>query len=986
MKKLVSILMAVLMMAALLPASLAFATDGEAEESTTPQVRPGGTIVIPAADDYPKYNVEPNGGQDNKGKATAATAYKGDLWIDLSKEELVIKEGFDFTVAAYSIDGGGKWVSGGINAAAFAKALDKGMTLWVADKFDSKNKIPTEYVAPKAAAGEEKEVIEVLAARIVKFPEIGARPKAEKLTVNFGVCSSNVWDTYNRWTLTAKGETDNKALAITEDHQTHKYQIALTSDGKKPGTEGWGYFPQDGGINLTPTGKKIMYLVRTAPVVGKENIAASKAYKVTPKAMGKKTSVKADYKKEIIVMKVNQVLVTDGAYKKLNTKWDYFAEDENKDKVVEIEEGSTEALRTIEDGKIYVCKDKKASAIIGGYLDEGHKLLYAFTRGASNKVGTTFQPITLAERAPLEFKSLASSINKKNRKLTIPKTMEVFNVDKEKWGSLPKYDSSVEMPIRVKSAAKANPKGTDSGKAASKQALLSVYYGPYLADAKKQTMKDGTLDAQIVTNILELVRARAGIGLSNASFKYDKDATTKAEDITKLVADITEKVEKAKGKNPTVVKFVSNDDFDKIDVSFVASTAKDENDQDVVVYAYDEASRVMTIEGKVIVKKTTGSTAAADICETEALTYTYNVTDKKLDEVEATIEAIGTELEVAIDKADPATEGVANDVKTAILAELKKIDDKITDSTKKRFTNVMAQTGAAITVTPVAGDDSQNPHTKGDGKYTVNVKLLYKTAEYAEREVEVDVEFVKDSVQLGKNLTALKTQILGTNTDGGTDGVWFNAQKAMTDYKAAGGKDTDTVYKALTNAIAAESKKYETVALIKALADPTQAMIDALERWVGKGKVPAGTDPVTAEVPGTGVIGATENLVAVTPAKDLETAKANAKIALDKWNNPTTGAGVRYKAEYLRVNPGKVNDTFEQLTDIQPYTNTKDKAKNTVAQPALDTEMTTAEIDAFTTANTSALKTWISELNAKLEALETAIKTLQGQNPPAPQS
>jgi hypothetical protein len=194
------------------------------------------------------------------GKSVPADATPNDnAKINLTEETLTT-EGFN--IEAYSTDGGVTWKAGSLSDKDFAKLLNKGFELWLCYKDYNKN------AGKPQGSGDEH--------NIIAFAKVNKRPDAPKLTVNYEIAADKTGETPGQWVLTTKGGTTAVKSNI---------EIALAS-GKKPDENGFGIFPETGGIQvkeLTGTKpEKTVYYYRTAPTQsGGAYTAASRAKKIT---------------------------------------------------------------------------------------------------------------------------------------------------------------------------------------------------------------------------------------------------------------------------------------------------------------------------------------------------------------------------------------------------------------------------------------------------------------------------------------------------------------------------------------------------------------------------------------------------------------------------------------------------------------------------------------------------------------------------------
>ncbi|MCL1819348.1 MAG: hypothetical protein FWG36_01685 [Oscillospiraceae bacterium] len=194
----------------------------------------------------------------------------GSNHINLAAETVSI----DFTVAAYSLDGGKKWKKGPLPTdKKLAGLFNKGFELAVADKWNDKDVKEGKTVIAKKGVAED--------AAIVSFPKIEKRPKGneEKLAAFYWSVDTDTW------VLSKKGSTEYTA-------PTGRYEWAASSNGKTPSGE-WSSIPAKGWAIEQP-GKKVTYLFRTVAVAsGDTFIPSSKIFKIKPAAFLKAPTYKA---------------------------------------------------------------------------------------------------------------------------------------------------------------------------------------------------------------------------------------------------------------------------------------------------------------------------------------------------------------------------------------------------------------------------------------------------------------------------------------------------------------------------------------------------------------------------------------------------------------------------------------------------------------------------------------------------------------------
>lgn len=215
--------------------------------------------------------------------------------INLAKETVKVP----FTVAAYSVDGGRKWKKGTLPAAdKLSKLFDKGLTLWVASKYNEKDIKKDKMVVEKKGVASS--------ATVVMFPAIEKRPKAntEKLAPYYWT------ENPDTWVLCKKGSTGYTAPEGT-------YEWAETNDGKTP-KGSWQEMTipsveenadhSSDGLKLKQPGEKVSYLFRSV-ATEKEDVytPAGKAFKVSPAALNKAPTYKEpSAKKGTAVLKLKK--------------------------------------------------------------------------------------------------------------------------------------------------------------------------------------------------------------------------------------------------------------------------------------------------------------------------------------------------------------------------------------------------------------------------------------------------------------------------------------------------------------------------------------------------------------------------------------------------------------------------------------------------------------------------------------------------------
>ncbi|MDR0248252.1 MAG: hypothetical protein LBI44_01095 [Oscillospiraceae bacterium] len=300
--------------------------------------------------------------------------------INLTSETLILPE--DYTPEAYSLDGGSKWKVGAPPAGdEFAKLFRKELILWVTDTYNQKSK--------ESAEG----------ARLVKFPRINARPKAnvDKLKPYYVPDIAGGGGDY--WVL-----AENKSsVAVYEG-----YEYAETIDRKTPDDKGWIPVPS-GGFPMSD--KKTMYLARTAASsLSGMYTPASKPFKVKPLAYSKPTKYKISYKTETIRLKAGEIYSFNG-------------------------------------GKTWKSVTERTVIEVSENIGKGRDILV-------RKAATGKSPRTADQTlTPLPRQTLTTGpLSCVNGKITNDMRLyEVYNDTTKKWGRMPKPPgSSVTYTVRLK--------------------------------------------------------------------------------------------------------------------------------------------------------------------------------------------------------------------------------------------------------------------------------------------------------------------------------------------------------------------------------------------------------------------------------------------------------------------------------------------------------------------------------------------------------
>lgn len=372
----------------------------------------------------------------SKGSEDTNTYEANSAIIDLVEETLTLPDAFD--AAAYSVDGGQKWKNGAPSS-DISKLLNKDLELYIVSSYDKQTK--------GAAKG----------ATIIKFSKIKARPKTDKLIINYAVYADKTGSTPGQWTLSAKGTTTAANVS--------GLQIAVSADKKTPDESGWGNFKPGQGINVKDTiGKpeKTVYLIRTAPKGGSGAQAASKPFKVTASGLLKAPAFKIDYKNESIKLKEDAIFVAG------IVSIDADASDTDP---VYIWQNDTALKPVTKDGAKTPMPIKSKTT-----SHYGKTLLFRLQASSSGKKpASAVQEITILEETVLRACDFKPTIN--NGVLKLPAGYEANAGGK--WGaSVPKNVNTVE--VRIKCTAKYNAKTNSStGITASNSITVSLSNGVY---------------------------------------------------------------------------------------------------------------------------------------------------------------------------------------------------------------------------------------------------------------------------------------------------------------------------------------------------------------------------------------------------------------------------------------------------------------------------------------------------------------------------
>lgn len=494
-KRSFSIVLALLMIASFAPMAFASSTPTsgtdsslEEEKNTTytfePNIDNDNTDVV-----YVTYATERAGA--SVGAAVAVPAYTAatpTFGLDLTNEKLINGDATTpaFSYAGYSVDGGGKWKKGSVDAKVLSGLLKKGGTLWLASVMNAKGNGPEEGAAEVAEseAGKGDGKAAVTSATIVKFAAIEAAPKKPAYIPNYALKSSKDDADDGYWTLSSKDKTD----AVAEDLAS--LIVAWAKDGKnvtKLGVETgvadsgyeYGKFPTDGICVGLTTGDKVgkqTYFVRyTATLKDGKYTPGSAIAKVKVSDQIKAPKLKPDYKKEVLKLKADTTIQFQGTA--VSTA---------------VTAGTDGFAVPAAGGTIYATKENaKSPALLGTFLTEDVTEVHAFSSATVKKPASAYQVITLAARAVLSDVTFTPD----KGKVKPAKTLEFYDATKKKYGGFPKVTGAYTGTARLKSTAKVTKTGV-TGNAASADGALTVTWGKFVSG---KTEKDGITAAELIS-------------------------------------------------------------------------------------------------------------------------------------------------------------------------------------------------------------------------------------------------------------------------------------------------------------------------------------------------------------------------------------------------------------------------------------------------------------------------------------------------------
>jgi C1A family cysteine protease len=230
-------------------------------------------------------------GSDPAGSAVVPSLNAPGATINLTSETISLPS--NFTVAAYSLDGGKKWRKGALpQGDRFGRLFNKETEIWLSDTWIDK------------AVREGREVVLAKGvpsfANKIQFPKINQRPRPDRLTVFYPQSNAGIY------VIAERSDTGGTPLSTG-------YEWAGTSNGKTPNDGGWNNLSA-GGFNMADVVPRMTVLVRSSAVASSEvNIPAGRTLRFRPRPFGKAPNYKVNTKKGIVALRANDAYSTDGS-------------------------------------------------------------------------------------------------------------------------------------------------------------------------------------------------------------------------------------------------------------------------------------------------------------------------------------------------------------------------------------------------------------------------------------------------------------------------------------------------------------------------------------------------------------------------------------------------------------------------------------------------------------------------------------------------
>ncbi|GHV09812.1 hypothetical protein FACS1894217_14700 [Clostridia bacterium] len=440
------------------------------------------------------------------------------IQLNMLTEKLTVPED---TIAAYAIDD--KWKTGVPTDNVIKKLIDKGGVLKLTTAWDSKNKEPQKFVAAKDGAEE------IAAATTYLFAKLNPRATVDKYVANYTAISEG------EWTLTEKGAAVSKSVGLILAFSADKGRTAIADATEK---EVWYELAADKGIEVRPLPsdgkpKADTLIYKVAPTA---STGASKAIKVKVASEQKVPSVKADYKKGIIKVKVGQKIFT-------GEKGDF--------------DSTATALKTAaafkaaEADQYFAGFDKeaaKAGLNISGLLiakpaaDPAPAEVTIWTAATAAKPASAYLTYKLAYQAAALTAAAVGTVEK--GKLKQDSKVESYDKTKEKWGKV-KISAKADVIFRLKSTAKAtkaqyNEAGyfeVDDSElfATGAEDTFTVTWGKYFEGTKEKTGVLGVYpQEEYATVIAELAKITSSLftaGIAEADVTNLATAISEVQDL-----------------------------------------------------------------------------------------------------------------------------------------------------------------------------------------------------------------------------------------------------------------------------------------------------------------------------------------------------------------------------------------------------------------------------------------------------------------------
>jgi len=216
------------------------------------------------------------------GSVTVHATNNPNAYINLITETV---HNIPFTVAEFSINGGGRWRRGALPTGnAFSNLFNRGLTLWVRSE---------------VGGGTE-----------IHFPAINARPRANAERLR-------PWYSADTWALRARPARDN-TLESPPAAPTSAYMWVqgYTANGRIPTDPQWQLMPTDHGFEILPPqerGVRIAFFFRSMPIA--ENgvyTPASRPFRIRPAALRRPLNLRINYASETLRTRADHEFSTDG--------------------------------------------------------------------------------------------------------------------------------------------------------------------------------------------------------------------------------------------------------------------------------------------------------------------------------------------------------------------------------------------------------------------------------------------------------------------------------------------------------------------------------------------------------------------------------------------------------------------------------------------------------------------------------------------------